>query len=147
MGLRGGNRHGDIWNTATNQWPQIHHQLQPVSQKDLDTHQFPKNQSSRPCSSQMALFPQCGELWVELWSLYPQAPVAFYSAGSDRVFREAMPGLQRLILPEWLVLGGAGPTVVHMDDTPCGGSDNDPGGSLWRSTSRTKPPDGGVQNQ
>lgn len=37
-------------------------QLEPPTPKDLDRHQFPKNQASRPYSSQMALFPQCGEV-------------------------------------------------------------------------------------
>ena len=36
--------------------------LQLPSPKDPATHQSPKNPAFRPCSSQMALFPQCGEL-------------------------------------------------------------------------------------
>lgn len=86
-------------------------QLQPPSQKDLNTHQFPKNQASRPYSSQMALFPQCGEQRVESGPCTPRTLLP--SPAERAVALEAdPPGVE-------LILGGAGPSVFSMDDTPC----------------------------
>lgn len=67
------------------QGPQTHPQLQLPSQKDLATHQFPKESSIQTLLLSNGFISPVWGAVSGLWSLYQKDPVAFSSpAGSER---------------------------------------------------------------
>lgn len=101
------------------QGPQTHPQLQLPSQKDLATHHFPKESSIQTLLLSNGFI---SPVWGAEWTLVPvpQGPGSLLQSSGLRYSPQRGNAWAPEAYPPrvGLVLGGARPAVVCMDDTP-----------------------------